>query len=92
MPKPIQAGDNKLARKFAEFLEHGINFNMLEITTSIAEDAGKLRGHYLDLRALDAIQIAAAVHAGADAFVTNDKKLRQVKEIKVVVLADLIAA
>lgn len=92
LPKPIQAGDNKLARKFAEFLEHGINFNMLEITTSIAEDAGKLRGHYLDLRALDAIQIAAAVHAGADAFVTNDKKLRQVKEIKVVVLADLIAA
>ena len=64
---------------------------MLEITTSIAEDAGKLRGRYLDLRALDAIQIAAAVHAGADAFVTNDKKLRQVKEIKVVVLADLIA-
>lgn len=88
LPKPIQAGDENLSRKFAEFLEHGKNLTMIDITASIAEHAGKLRGRYPDLRALDAIQIAAAVHIGAGAFLTNDKKLKQIKEIKVLVLAD----
>lgn len=35
---------------------------------------------------MDAIQIASAIEIRADAFLTNDKKLKQVKEIKVMVL------
>jgi predicted nucleic acid-binding protein len=40
---------------------------------------------------MDAIQLSAAINAGADAFITNDIKLKQVKELKVIVLEDYLA-
>lgn len=83
LPKPMESGDVKLARKFSEFLEHGKNLNLVEITAAIAKQAGILRGHYPVLRALD---------AGADAFITNDKKLKRMKEINVLVLSDYLPA
>jgi predicted nucleic acid-binding protein len=90
LPKPIESGDEKLAKKFAEFLKHGKNLTMIEISEKIAESAGKLRGRYSFLRAIDAIQISAAINVGADAFLTNDTKLKQIKEIKVLVLKDFL--
>ncbi len=90
LPKPIEAGDERLARKFAEFLKHGKNLSLIEISAGIAERAGRLRGQYSDLRAIDAIQISAAIDVGADVFLTNDKKLKQIKEIKVLVLKDYL--
>lgn len=90
LPKPIEFQNEKLARKFIEFLKYGKNFSLVEISTEIAEKAGRLRGCYPDIKALDAIQISAAVYVGADAFITNDKKLKQIKEIKVLVLKDYL--
>ena len=90
LPKPIQAGNEKLAKKFADFLKYGKSLSLMEISASVAERAGRLRGQYPELRAIDAIQIAGAVEVGADAFLTNDKKLRKVKEIKVLVLKDYL--
>ena len=63
---------------------------MIEISEKIAESAGKLRGRYSFLKTIDAIQIATAIDVGADAFLTNDKKLKQIKEIKVLVLKDYL--
>jgi predicted nucleic acid-binding protein len=90
LPKPIEEGDERLARKFADFLKHGKSLTMIEISERIAEAAGKLRGRYPFLRALDAIQISTSIDVGADAFLTNDDKLKQVKEIKVLVLKDYL--
>ena len=90
LSKPIEVGDEKLARKFAEFLEHGKNLSLMEISSNIAEKAGRLRGKYSDLRTIDAIQISSAIDAGADIFLTNDKKLKQIKEMKVLVLKDYL--
>jgi predicted nucleic acid-binding protein len=90
LPKPIEAGDEKLARKFADFLKYGKNLSLIEISAGIAERAGILRGQYVDLRTVDAIQLSAAIDVGADAFLTNDKKLKQVKEIKVLILKDYL--
>jgi predicted nucleic acid-binding protein len=41
------------------------------------------------LRTPDALQIAACLAHGAEAFVTNDRRLRRVTEIEVKVLEDL---
>jgi predicted nucleic acid-binding protein len=90
LPKPIESGDEKLARKFADFLKHGKHLTMIEISEGIAEDAGKLRGRYPFLKAVDAVQIAAALEMSAEAFLTNDVKLKQITEIKVLVLKDYI--
>jgi len=39
---------------------------------------------------MDAVQISAALNAGVDAFLTKDKKLKQIKEIKVIVLKEYL--
>lgn len=90
LPKPIESGDEKLARKFADFLKHGKHFTMIEISERIAESAGKLRGRYPVLKTVDAVQIAAALEIGSEAFLTNDVKLKQIKELKVMVLKDYL--
>lgn len=90
LPKPIEVGNEKLARKFAEFLKYGRNISLIEISTDAAERAGKLRGQYPGIRTIDAIQISVAIDVGADVFLTNDKKLKQIKELKVLVLKDYL--
>ena len=86
--KPVELGDEKLARKFAEFLKAGRNLTLVEISASIAERAGRLRGRYPPLRTIDAVQIAAALYVGADAFITNDVKLRRIREVRILILKD----
>jgi len=63
---------------------------LLEISSDMAELAGKLRGRYTSLRALDAIKIAVSINIKADAFITNDVKLKQIEESKVIVLKDYL--
>ncbi len=90
LPKPIERGDEKLARKFAEFLKHGRNLTMIEISEGTAETAGKLRGRYPFLKTVDAIQLAAALEVGAGAFLTNDMRLQQFNELKVLALKNYL--
>ncbi len=90
LPRPIERGDEKLARTFADFLKHGKRLTMVEISEGIAESAGKLRGRYPVLRTVDAVQIAAALETGSNAFLTNDMRLKQITDIKVLVLKDYL--
>ncbi len=90
LPKPTEHGDEKLAKKFAEFLKHGKNFTMIEISERIAEAAGKLRGRNPFLKTVDAIQLAAALHLETEAFLTNDGRLEKFKDLKVLVLKDYL--
>jgi predicted nucleic acid-binding protein len=39
---------------------------------------------------VDSIQIAAAIAIEADAFLTNDDRLKRIKEVKVLVLEDYL--
>jgi predicted nucleic acid-binding protein len=49
-----------------------------------------LRVQYSGLRTIDAIQVSAAIDIGVDAFLTNDEKLKQIKEINVLFLKDYV--
>ncbi len=40
---------------------------------------------------MDAIQISVALEVGADAFITNDAKLKQINELKTIVLKDYLS-
>jgi len=90
LPKPVESGNDELARKFSKFLKTGKNIKLLDISAEIAELAGNLRGRYPSLKAMDAIQIAVSINAGADSFVTNDVKLRNIKDLKVIILKDYL--
>lgn len=66
------------------------NLTVVPIDWPQAKLAAKLRAIYAGLRTPDAIQIAACILAGAEAFLTNDKRLKQVNEIKTFILEDYL--
>ena len=88
LPKPVEAGDVELAKRFSEFLKFVKNNSLIEISETMADRAGRLRGRYSGLRTVDAVQISAAMEVQADAFLTNDARLKKIKEIKMLVLKD----
>lgn len=90
LPKPVSQKQLPLIDKFLKFLKTGENVQLLDISSDIAELAGHLRGKYHSLRAMDAIQLSAAIDAGVEVFITNDHKLLQVSEIKTIVLKDYV--
>ncbi|MCF8144713.1 MAG: type II toxin-antitoxin system VapC family toxin [Deltaproteobacteria bacterium] len=91
LPKPIAMGNESLADIFSNFLMAGNNITILEITSQIAQRAGKLRGQYGFLKSMDAIQIATSMEVNADAFLTNDIQLKKVAEISALVLKDFLS-
>ena len=65
-------------RAFLSFL----NFKKIDTNSEIADLAGKLRAKYAFLKALDALQIASCLFLDCDIFITNDKSLLQIAELK----------
>ncbi len=80
----IKASPQSLEHLFSLFLETP-NLTVENITPEIAIESARIRREY-GFRVPDAIQLATAVLAKADTFITNDKRLSQFKEIKVKLL------
>ena len=66
----------------AHFMKVGINEKM-------AETAAQIRAKYSGIKSMDALQLASAIICGCNVFLTNDKQLRQVDEIQVLLVDDL---
>ena len=88
--KPVSLGQMNVINSFLNFLKNPDNIIILSVNERIAEQAGYLRGKYPSLKTLDAIQISSAIEARTDAFLTNDLRLKQIKEIEVLTLKDMI--
>lgn len=85
---PLRAGDTVIEKMCHDILLRSRNFTLLMIDTPIAEQAAQLRARY-NLRTADALQVAAGLAAGCQAFLTNDAKLARVMELRVLLLDDL---
>ena len=62
---------------------------MIPIDVEIADSASELRSRH-NLRTPDALQIAAVLSVGCEAFLTNDKRLKHVDDLRVIILDDYI--
>lgn len=67
LTKPKQLGDAVIEREYTDLLVHGRHFTLLPVDGALAERAAELRARY-GLRTPDAIQAAAALAAGCQAF------------------------
>lgn len=85
---PIRQRNLNLKERYLDILQNSPHFFTRLINAPIAERAATLRAKY-NLRTPDALQIAAAVENGCDAFLCNDKNLKRVMEIKVLILDEL---
>ena len=72
-----------LGSLYREYFRDSSTIEVLAVDWPIAEEAARIRSAYR-LRTPDAIQIATAIVAEADVFITNDRALVRVSEISVV--------
>jgi predicted nucleic acid-binding protein len=77
-----RAGDDRLASLYRDLIGSFPNLRLVPFDARIAEISSGLRARY-ELPTPDTIQIATAIHEGAERFVTNDARLKRVREIKV---------
>ena len=85
---PYSSGKMEFADNFKKFIEY-MNIDVVDINSEIAEQGAKIRGQYKNFKAMDALQIATAIVSGCDMFFTNDKQLRQEKELPCMTMEDL---
>jgi predicted nucleic acid-binding protein len=86
---PYKHGDALLVERFRNVITAGAHTRYVGVD-DVAENAAELRARY-NLSLPDAFQIAAALAASCEAFLTNDNGLKRVTELRVLVLDDWLA-
>ncbi len=85
--KPKKINNQKAITKFKNLL-NDLECDIESIDIDIADITAELRAKYQFLRTPDALQLATAIYNNCNKFITNDKKLKQITEIEVVLIAD----
>lgn len=85
--KPFQENKFELATTFLDFLsEMHISYSTIDL--HVSDSAARLRAKYPSLKSIDALQLATAINCQCEVFMTNDKRLKQIAEIKVMLLEE----
>ncbi len=87
---PYRLELDQLQHDFAELIVSGANTTCVPIDSDTGREAARLRAVY-NLTLIDAIQVAAAIQANCDVFLTNDVGLKRVTEIEVLLIRELEA-
>lgn len=85
---PLRMGLALVQQAFLDAIVQGANTTFVEIGQVIGERAAQLRADY-NLLLPDALQLAAALTNGCDAFLTNDIRLKRVTGLRILVLDEL---
>lgn len=86
---PQRQGRLDLVQTYERSLLHSHQIRMLSIDAALARRAVLLRATY-EIHVPDALQMSAAIEAGATLFVTNDRRLSKIQEIEILLFDDYI--
>jgi predicted nucleic acid-binding protein len=87
--QPYRESDEQRVDEFYGLLSTYPNLDWVAPNLEIADLAARLRALYR-LRTPDALQAATAIHAGASAFITNDKVFERVEGFEALILDRLL--
>ncbi len=90
MVHPIRENRPDLARSYRDVLLQADNFTLFPLDQVIAEEGASIRARY-GFGTPDAVQLATAVHRGADVYVTNDHRLKRFRQVEVLVIDDFLS-
>ena len=96
LEKPLEHKDYALARQYTDLMTQSSCFTLYPVERTVAEKAAELRAKYRQFKQVvnfptpDAIQIATAISFDAQLLITNDRQYKNVKELEVLVLDDLL--
>lgn len=85
--QPLRLDKKDLVAQYKEILLDTSNLIIVDVVAEIAEIAARLRAQY-NIRPPDSIQLATALFMGSTTLLTNDKDLRKVTELEIVLLDD----
>lgn len=86
---PIREKDEATKKAFDLLFSKLENIKVVNFTKEIAKTAAQLRANY-NVSTPDAIHLATAINQGVEMFVTNDKRLKKVKELNIISVKALI--
>jgi len=85
----MRQNENQLVEQYQNIICNSPSVDIFDLTIDIAKRSADLRARY-GLKTPDSIQLATALSNSADFFLTNDIRLKSVKEIEMLILDDLI--
>ena len=85
---PIRNKNLQQQKDFTDVVTTAAFTNFVLIDAAIAGKAAQLRVQY-SLKLPDALQIATAIQARCDGFLTNDLQLKKVTELRILVIEEL---
>ena len=85
--RPKQKGDRQAVEDYRFVLKTFPNLSLRPIDDNAAERASDLRAEY-GIKPPDALQVGTALSNRATGFVTNDERLKKIRELEVMVLDD----
>jgi predicted nucleic acid-binding protein len=89
LTKPLLDKNFTLVDEIKFTIKSFATLSMVAVDEELAEAAALIRARYA-IRLPDALQIAAAIKGAATLFITNDKRLKKVNGVEVVVLSDYL--
>ncbi len=89
MTYPYQQNNLQLINAFYAFV-NGMDIEIKSINRTIADKAAKIRAEYKYFKTMDALQLATACLTECDLFLTNDKQLKQFREIECITMDELL--
>ncbi len=85
--KPKKINKLKAITEFKNLL-NDIECDIKNIDINIAGITAELRAKYQFLKTPDALQLATAIYHNCNKFITNDRKLKQISEIEIVLITE----
>ncbi|EDZ92553.1 PIN domain-containing protein [Limnospira fusiformis KN01] len=87
---PLRDSNLSQQQLFIDIITGQDTADFVNITSEIARTAADIRARYR-LQLPDAFQIATALNAGCQAFLTNDAQLKRIAELKILLVSELEA-
>jgi predicted nucleic acid-binding protein len=88
---PIRKSDTFLVDAYEQLLRSP-QIQLIPISQTILKEAARLRATTPSLRTPDAIHVATAIASGCTQFLTNDRQLRIVTDLPVVILDEVLTS
>ena len=85
---PYRLNNHQKIDDFERFLLDA-KIELIDLTKEIAKLSAQIRAKYSGIKTMDALQLATAVQENCSLFLTNDKQLKQIKEINCLLVEDL---
>ena len=87
--KPYELKNYELIKSYETIFENAYGIELISVNKELSRLAAKLRAQY-KIKTPDAIQLALCNYTNTKYFLTNDKRLKSVKEIDILIIDELI--